>query len=307
MTGPGCCWCTGSAARRKTSPTTCRRWRATTRSSSSIIAVTARATTRPIPRAYSFDRLVADTLAVADATGLDHFRLLGHSMGGMVARKVALQRAVARRRARDDGHLARAGSRLRSRSSSTSRSTSRSTQGKQALKELHGLGERARVARVQARARRPSRLRRVRGPEVGRHVGDHVGDAHATSSRTRPTICPRWPRRCACRCSILVGAQDKPFVIASHAMAEAIPGAQLVVIPDAGHSPQFENPAAWIAALDGLPQRVARDRAVDGDGGSRRSPRGRGAPPPRCRHDVHAVGRAPLRALRRRGAGRACG
>ena len=42
------------------------------------------------PAAYSFDRLVADTLAVADATGLDHFRLLGHSMGGMVARKIAI-------------------------------------------------------------------------------------------------------------------------------------------------------------------------------------------------------------------------
>jgi pimeloyl-ACP methyl ester carboxylesterase len=32
--------------------------------------------------AYSLDRLRADTLAVADAVGLDGFRLLGHSMGG---------------------------------------------------------------------------------------------------------------------------------------------------------------------------------------------------------------------------------
>ncbi|MGH9027085.1 MAG: alpha/beta fold hydrolase, partial [Acidimicrobiia bacterium] len=39
---------------------------------------------------YSFDRLAADTLAVADALGLDSFRLLGYSMGGMVARRVAL-------------------------------------------------------------------------------------------------------------------------------------------------------------------------------------------------------------------------
>ena len=48
---------------------------------------------------------------------------------------------------------------------------------------------------------------------------------------------------------ILVGAEDTPFVAASHAMAEAIDGAQLVVVPDAGHSPQFENPEAWIDAL----------------------------------------------------------
>ena len=28
-----------------------------------------------------------------------------------------------------------------------------------------------------------------------------------------------------------------------------VPGAELVVVPDAGHSPQFENPSAWRAAM----------------------------------------------------------
>ena len=28
------------------------------------------------------------------------------------------------------------------------------------------------------------------------------------------------------------------------------PGSQVVVIPDAGHSPQFENPDAWIQAIE---------------------------------------------------------
>jgi len=40
---------------------------------------------------YTLARLEADTLAVADAAGLDRFRLLGHSMGGMVARGLALR------------------------------------------------------------------------------------------------------------------------------------------------------------------------------------------------------------------------
>src|SRR5262249_32182515 len=44
------------------------------------------------PAAYSLDRLRADTLAVADAAGLDRFRLLGHSMGGMVVRRIAVDR-----------------------------------------------------------------------------------------------------------------------------------------------------------------------------------------------------------------------
>ena len=40
--------------------------------------------------AYSLDRMAADVLGVADAIGIDAFRLLGHSMGGMVARRVVL-------------------------------------------------------------------------------------------------------------------------------------------------------------------------------------------------------------------------
>jgi pimeloyl-ACP methyl ester carboxylesterase len=48
---------------------------------------------------------------------------------------------------------------------------------------------------------------------------------------------------------VIVGEQDAPFVGPCEAMATAIAGAQLVVIPDAGHSPQFENPEAWIDAL----------------------------------------------------------
>src|SRR5215470_15852642 len=43
------------------------------------------------PSAYTLDRLVLDTLEVADATGLESFRLLGHSMGGLVARKVVIR------------------------------------------------------------------------------------------------------------------------------------------------------------------------------------------------------------------------
>jgi pimeloyl-ACP methyl ester carboxylesterase len=35
-------------------------------------------------------------------------------------------------------------------------------------------------------------------------------------------------------------------------LADAVPDARLVVIPDAGHSPQFENPLAWFAAIDGF-------------------------------------------------------
>ena len=51
---------------------------------------------------------------------------------------------------------------------------------------------------------------------------------------------------------VVVGDQDVPFLAASQAMADTIPGARLVVLPDAGHSPQFEAPAAWWEAVSGF-------------------------------------------------------
>ena len=56
--------------------------------------------------------------------------------------------------------------------------------------------------------------------------------------------------RIRCRTTVLVGEHDGPFVEPSAKMAKAIPGARLVTIPDAAHCPQYENAAAWRAAID---------------------------------------------------------
>src|SRR3954451_5461700 len=56
---------------------------------------------------------------------------------------------------------------------------------------------------------------------------------------------------------VITGEQDRPIVKPSMAMAEAISGAELAVIPHAGHSPQFENPDAWWNALSAFLARVA--------------------------------------------------
>jgi pimeloyl-ACP methyl ester carboxylesterase len=56
---------------------------------------------------------------------------------------------------------------------------------------------------------------------------------------------------------VIVGEQDTPFIDASREMQAAIPDARLAVIPDAGHSPQFESPAAWWEALSGFLAGVA--------------------------------------------------
>jgi 3-oxoadipate enol-lactonase len=66
----------------------------------------------------------------------------------------------------------------------------------------------------------------------------------------------------ACPTLVIVGDQDVAFLEPSRAMAETIPGARLVVIPDAGHSPQFEQAQAWrdtlVEFLDSIDARAAR-------------------------------------------------
>ena len=68
-------------------------------------------------------------------------------------------------------------------------------------------------------------------------------------------------RAVRCPTLVLVGEQDEPFLPSSRAMAETIPGARLAVIADAGHSPQFENPDAWFAEVDGFLRSLDRAAA----------------------------------------------
>ena len=46
-----------------------------------------------------------------------------------------------------------------------------------------------------------------------------------------------------------VGAEDVRFLGAADELQRGIPGARRVTIPNAGHSPQTENPDVWLAAL----------------------------------------------------------
>ena len=74
------------------------------------------------------------------------------------------------------------------------------------------------------------------------------------AGRRRPARRPRARSRVPTL--VLVGEEDAPFRKPSQRMAEAIPGAELVVLPDGGHSPQFESPELWWKALSGFLDRV---------------------------------------------------
>ena len=49
-----------------------------------------------------------------------------------------------------------------------------------------------------------------------------------------------------CPTLVIVGDQDVGFLAPADELARGIPGAVKVVIPRAAHSPQLENPSAWI-------------------------------------------------------------
>ena len=50
--------------------------------------------------------------------------------------------------------------------------------------------------------------------------------------------------------TVMAGADDKPFVGPAKEMHDALPNSQLRIIPDAGHSPQYENADAWRTAVE---------------------------------------------------------
>jgi pimeloyl-ACP methyl ester carboxylesterase len=207
--------------------------------------------------AYSLDRLVADTVAVADTVGLGRFRLVGHSMGGMVARRLAL-RFPERVEAlilmdTSPGPVPQFDAALMDAAADIA-----FTQGKAALKEaLDAAAPLESPAYRRLVAERPGyqafcdakfdALSVVMWGALARAIAYQPDDLTAMAAITCPTL-------------VIVGEQDEPFLGPSRMMAETIAGAELVVVSDAGHSPQFENPEAWISALDAFLARVVPAR-----------------------------------------------
>lgn len=195
--------------------------------------------------AYSLDEMAADILALADALGWETFDLLGHSMGGMVAQVLALQ-APERLRSlvlMDTGHgpvegldpglVALAVEVVR-------------TEGMDRLIELSAeLGA--------AGAPRTPSEQRVREERAG-YIDFGDRKLRAAAPAMYAAMAPRLHladdrldalRELDVRTLVVVGEEDAGFTGPSERLAEAIPGSTLEVIPDASHSPQFENPDRW--------------------------------------------------------------
>ncbi len=192
---------------------------------------------------YSLEILADDAFALADALGWEDFTLLGHSMGGMVAQVMAL-RGSGRIRAlvlmdTCHGPVGGVDAALHTLALEVVRD-----EGMERLAELSAqldTGERT-AAEARLRAERPGyvefgdRKLRASSPAMYAAMSTEMLDPQdrlaALGTLDLPTL-------------VVVGEQDEAFRDPSDRLAEAIPGASLEVIPDAAHSPQFENTDRW--------------------------------------------------------------
>jgi pimeloyl-ACP methyl ester carboxylesterase len=196
---------------------------------------------------YGVGIFADDQLALADALGWDRFALLGHSMGGAVAQEIALRVpdrvgslvllcTTPTRLAIDRGSVEAAIHVVR-------KDGIARLLALMAERDADPLGsaayERA-VARDPDYGERGARNTLRCSPAMYARV---LGDLVSAPDRSAELAGLRLP------VLVAVGEEDAVMLEPSRAMAACIPGAELAVIPDAGHSPNFENTDGLLAAL----------------------------------------------------------
>jgi len=196
-------------------------------------------------RGYDFDQLVADLLGLFDAAAITHADLLGHSLGGMVALRFALAHSerVASLILMDSG--ARAAPPIDPAMARTIAIVR--AKGMQRVADKLGtlplVGEDEDIARVEGEERHRARGRAkllALDPEAFAVLAPLLSDHAPIAHRLGEIRCPT---------TVIVGERDDPFRPLCDELARGIPGAGLVVIPGAGHSPQKSGREAWVAAV----------------------------------------------------------
>lgn len=197
--------------------------------------------------AYTFEAMAGDAFGLTDVLGWDRFVLLGHSMGGMVAQVMAVH-APERLRGLVLMDTHHAGIEAVEREVATLGAEIARAEGMDVLHAL--LSELSNPldspADARLRAERPGYAefgdRKFLASSPAMFAGmlpamvDAADRLTGLTALDVPTL-------------VLAGEDDRGFLPASQRIAAAIPGAGFVCIPDAGHSPQFENPDAWWTAV----------------------------------------------------------
>ncbi len=184
---------------------------------------------------YRREDLAADVAALIRALDLERAVLVGHSMGGIVAMATAL------------AHPERvAGLVLIGTASQCNEKTA---------------GWYERIAQAGEREGLAGLVRSIYGPDSRKTLdGDAKGIAAVTRVLKSLHEAPLTPRLAEIRCPALlvVGDRDPMGPKASSILADALPGAQLVTVPDCGHWVHVAKPEVVLEAIDGFLPRLER-------------------------------------------------
>ena len=210
---------------------------------------------------YSLKALAGDVLALADALGWSSFVLHGHSMGGMVAQLAALE-APSRLDGLvlmdsshgpvggiDDDLLALGKAVVSEGGMAALVEAQRAIEGpldteanQRVVATRPGYTE---FGEAKTLAASPDMWLAL-VDEIVSGQADRLADLAASSALASVPVL------------LLYGEQDTPFLGDAERLAAALPHARLEIVPDAGHSPQFEAPETYVqlvseflSALDG--------------------------------------------------------
>ncbi|MEZ0334344.1 MAG: alpha/beta fold hydrolase [Gemmatimonadales bacterium] len=192
---------------------------------------------------YSIETYAGDLAALLDALGVDEVVLCGLSMGGYIAfeflrrwRRRVRGLVLMDTRAEADTPE---GKRARDSAAATAREGGASAIAESMVPKLVG---------PSTRTEEPEIVEQVRAMVTATPVPGIVGALGAM--RDRPDSTADLADLDGLPTLILVGEEDEVIPPArARAMAEAIPGARLVVIPGAAHIPPLERPTATTHAL----------------------------------------------------------
>jgi pimeloyl-ACP methyl ester carboxylesterase len=190
---------------------------------------------------YSIDQMADDVEALADEAGFERFHLVGHSMGGAVSQEIAI-RSPGRLMSltlHDTGHrfdLHR------------NEVVAKFIAQRNKLAEEQGMTA---VANLPSMVKPPPHMPPERSEEEKQRlsrmsVDGFIGAWHGLTTWAGTTD---RAAKIAASTMVIYGDLDKGLIKGANWLAENIPGALLEIVPDAGHSPQYERPELFNSAL----------------------------------------------------------
>jgi pimeloyl-ACP methyl ester carboxylesterase len=197
---------------------------------------------------YSLDQLTADLVGFLDANEIDRCDLLGHSIGGMVALRLALAHPerVASLVLMDTG--ARWHAPLSKRATRAIGTITRRVPPAILWRLIRANGKRF-----------PEPMRRTAeemGPErywertrVKLMAMDPVAFGALLESAVEQQPLTDRLNEIGCPTLVIVGEHDQAFLEPCRELAEGITAAEFVVVDDSHHSPQIEATKAWLEAI----------------------------------------------------------